>query len=118
MIKVYLKNYRGYKDLVRHINTKIAIATKLGAESDADKEARDHFARLVTDIDTALGRLPDPDEQRLLRLRYVEGWSWTKVCLAIHYSRSQAKRIHARALEHLEEITRRDGLLWEEEVAP
>jgi DNA-directed RNA polymerase specialized sigma24 family protein len=68
----------------------------------------------VAGIDCALGRLSDPDEQRLLRLRYVEGWSWTKVSLSIHYSRSQTKRIHARALEHLEEITKRDGLLWEE----
>lgn len=117
MIKVYLKNYRGYKDLVKHINSKIAIATKLGADPADDLRARDHFARLVADIDRAIASLSDPDEQHLLRLRYVEGWSWTKVSLAIHYSRSQTKRIHARALEHLEEITRREGLLWEEVVS-
>lgn len=117
MIKEYLKNYRGYRDLVKYLNAKIVIATKLGADPAADLEARDRFERLVTDIDIAIGRLSDPDEQRLLRLRYVEGWSWTKVNLSIHYSRSQTKRIHARALEHLEEIAKRDGLIWEE-VAP
>ena len=114
MIKTYLKNYRGYRDLVKHISTKIAIATKLGCDPDDDLQARDHFERLVTDIDRAIGMLSDPNEQRLLRLRYVEGWSWTKVSFAIHYSRSQTKRIHARALDHLEEITKREGLLWEE----
>ena len=114
MIKVYLKNYRGYRDLVKHINTKIALAAKLGVYPEEDLRARNHFEHLVASIDHAIGMLSDPDEQRLLRLRYVEGWSWTKVSLSIHYSRSQTKRIHARALEHLEEIARREGLLWEE----
>lgn len=114
MIKEYLKNYRGYKDLVKYLDSKIALQTRLGVDDEEDLEARDHFARLVADIDRALAGLSDPDEQRLLRLRYVEGWSWTKVSLAIHYSRTQTQRIHARALEHLEEITRQEGLLWEE----
>lgn len=114
MIKEYLKNYRGYRDLVKHLNCKLALQAKLGTESPDDLGARDHFNRLVTEIDRAIGMLSEPNEQRLLRMRYVEGWSWTKVCLSIHYSRSQTKRIHARALEHLEEITLREGLLWEE----
>jgi DNA-directed RNA polymerase specialized sigma24 family protein len=114
MIKEYLKNYRGYRDLVKHLDGRIALRVKLGEYPEEDLGARNHFEHLVAGIDCALGRLSDPDEQRLLRLRYVEGWSWTKVSLSIHYSRSQTKRIHARALEHLEEITKRDGLLWEE----
>ena len=117
MIKEYLKNYRGYKDLVKYLDSRIALQANIGDYPEEDLESRDHFKRLVTEIDCALGMLSDPDEQRLLRLRYVEGWSWTKVCLSIHYSRSQTKRIHARALEHLDEITMREGLLWEE-VAP
>lgn len=115
MIKIYLKNYRGYRDLVSHLNGRIALATKMGIDPANDLQARDHFKRLVEEIDIAIGRMSDPDEQRLLRLRYLEGWSWTKVSLTIHYSRSQTKRIHAKALAHLEEITTRDGLLWEEE---
>lgn len=114
MIKVYLKNYRGYKDLVKYLDSKIALQTRRGDYPEEDLEARNYHARLVADIDRALAGLSDPDEQRLLRLRYVEGWSWTKVSLAIHYSRSQTKRIHARALDHLDEITRQEGLLWEE----
>lgn len=114
MIKIYLKNYRGYRDLVKHLDSRIAPQVKLGAYPGEDMKARDHFSRLVADIDRAIGMLSDPNEQRLLRLRYVEGWSWTKVCLAIHYSRSQAKRIHARALDHLEAVALQEGLLWEE----
>lgn len=114
MIKEYLKNYRGYRDLVKYLNSKIALQAKLGDHPEEDLAASNHFEHLVATIDHAIGQLSDPDEQRLLRMRYVEGWSWTKVCLSIHYSRSQTKRIHARALEHLEEIAKREGLLWEE----
>lgn len=114
MIKEYLKNYRGYRDLVKYLNSKIALRTKLGDYPEEDLAARNHFEHLVTSIDHAIGMLSDPDEQRLLRLRYVDGWSWTKVGFALHYSKSQIKRIHVRALDHLEEITKRDGLLWEE----
>lgn len=114
MIKEYLKNYRGYRDLVKYLNSRIASQVKLGDYPEEDLAARNHFEHLVAGIDCAIGQLSDPDEQRLLRLRYVEGWSWTKICLTIHYSRSQTKRIHARALEHLEEITKQNGLLWEE----
>ncbi len=114
MIKVYLKNYRNYRDLVKYLNAKIAVQTRLGAVSPDDLQARDYHARLVADIDHAIAALVDPGEQHVLRLRYIEGWSWTKVSLTIHYSKSQTKRIHERALEHLEEIAREDGLLWEE----
>ena len=117
MIKEYLKNYRSYRDLVKYLDGKIVMQTRLGEYPEEDLHAREYHARLVTDIDRAIGMLSDPDEQRLLRLRYVEGWTWTKINFAIHYSRSQTKRIHARALEHLEEITKQEGLLWEE-VAP
>ena len=117
MIKEYLKNYRGYRDLVKYFNGKIALRAKLGEYPEEDLAARDHFKRLVADIDRAIGMLSDPDEQRLLRLRYVDGWSWTKVGFALHYSKSQIKRIHTRALDHLEEITKQEGLLWEEVVS-
>lgn len=114
MIKDYLKNYRGYRELVKDINCRIAAQRKLGIEPDEDLEARDYYTQLVADIDRAVGLLRDPGEQRLLRLRYIEGWSWTKVGFAIHYSRSQIKRIHAKALGHLEEVAEQEGLLWEE----
>lgn len=114
MIKEYLKNYRGNRDLVKYLDGKITAQARLGEYPEEDLQAREHFARLVAEIDQALSLLRDPNEQRLLRLRYIEGWSWTKIGFAIHYSRSQIKRIHARALSHLEEIAKREGLLWEE----
>lgn len=114
MIKDYLKNYRGYRDLVKYLDGKIAQQAKLGDYPEEDLQARNYHARLIAEIDQAISLLQDPAEQRLLRLRYIEGWSWTKVGFAIHYSRSQIKRIHARALSHMEEIAKREGLLWEE----
>ena len=116
-VKEYLKNYRNYRDLVKYLDRRIAEKRKTCLTHDEyqrELNDRKYFDSLVADIDRAIVLLRDPVEQHILRLRYVEGWSWTKVCLAIHYSRTQTNRIHVRALEHLEEITLREGLLWEE----
>ena len=43
----------------------------------------------------------DTTERQLLRLRYIDGYSWTKVSMTIHYSRSETHRIHVAALEKL-----------------
>ncbi len=57
----------------------------------------------LTAIESAVDGLDDPTERLLLRLRYIEGYSWTRVARAIHYSRAQTMRIHARALRRLGE---------------
>lgn len=101
--KDILKKYREYRDLVNYYDRKIALQERLGRPVSADDRAgRDRYAGMVSLIEGAINGVTDPTEQLLLRLRYLDGWSWTKVCFSIHYSRSQAKRIHAKALEHLE----------------
>lgn len=54
-------------------------------------------------IESAVDSLDHPTERLLLRLRYINGYSWTRVARAIHYSRAQTMRIHGRALRHLTE---------------
>ena len=63
------------------------------AELEGDRYA-------VVSTETALSTLK-PEERLILRLRYIEGMSWTQVCLRAHYSRTQVFRIHAAALKRI-----------------
>lgn len=96
--KEHLKNYREYKNMVKYCDRKLTE----GDTSDDLRMVRDRHARAVSGIERAVDSLADPTEQRLLRLRYFDGYSWTKVNFILHYSQSQTKRIHRRALRHLE----------------
>ena len=96
MTKNDLKNYRWYKELVRRYDRGVIEAP--------DTTARDKCARRVAAIEQAIASVPDPTAQLLLRLRYIEGRSWVQVRFALHYSESQTKRIHARALKMLEGV--------------
>lgn len=42
-----------------------------------------------------------PDERSLIRLRYIDGLKWERVCVEIGYERAQTHRIHAEALRKL-----------------
>ncbi len=96
MTKNDLKNYRWYKELVGRYDR--------GVTETPDTAARDKCARRVAAIEQAITSVPDPTAQLLLRLRYIEGRSWVQIRFALHYSESQTKRIHNRALKILEEV--------------
>jgi DNA-directed RNA polymerase specialized sigma24 family protein len=100
--KEHLKNYRKYKDLIKQYD--LELATGGLPEPEAVKALRDSYVCLVEAIEQAIAGLSDPTEQLLLRLRYVKGYSWTRVRFELHYSESQAKRYHRRALKRLEGV--------------
>ena len=97
--KDYLKKYRDIKRIVKYCDRKIAE----GNTSDDLMLAYECHSELVANIEHAVAQLTDPTEQILLRLRYFEGYSWTKVGFIMHYSKSSLQRIHAQALAHLEQ---------------
>lgn len=97
--KECLKNYTKYRDLAKYYKRKTEM---FGAAAPVDLAAYEHSLKMESDIRQAISRVIDPTEQLLLRLRYIDGYSWTQVCFVIHYSRSQTKRIHTSALESLE----------------
>lgn len=98
-----LKRYGSYKNLLKYYDRKLAEG--ITRESGVDlQESRALCAEKVVTIERAIESLPDPTERLLLRLRYIEGKSWTQVGFIIHYSPSSTKRIHRRALEHLREV--------------
>ena len=67
----------------------------------AEKEAQ-----LVV-VEQALETLKDPAERLVMRHRYIDGHSWTKVCALMRprgVSERQVYRLHGWALEKLKEV--------------
>lgn len=100
--KEHLKNYRKYKDLIKQYDRELATGGL--PEPEAVKALRDSYVCLVEAIDKAVKGVQDPTEQMILRLRYIKGYSWTRVRFEAHYSESQVKRIHRRAMKRLEGV--------------
>lgn len=87
-----------------------------GAHDEADRignvvAKRDRYQRLIDakldelidlrhEIEKAIADLPSED-RRLIRLRYIEGWSWGRVAEALHYSVRQVLRHHGRILQQM-----------------
>ena len=49
-------------------------------------------------------RIEDPDERRVLMLRYLDGKTWIAIAHAIPCSERAVYYLHGRALKHLDEI--------------
>lgn len=54
-------------------------------------------------IEAAIEALEDSRERTILRLYYLEGLTWERVCVRVGYSWQQTHRIHAKALRRLAE---------------
>lgn len=65
------------------------------------KRERLEKARTREQIDLAIRQMENPDEQRVLRLRYLWGLGWIAVGRRMGYSREGAIKIHGRALQNL-----------------
>ena len=56
------------------------------------------------DIVMMVDRIEDPDERRVLMLRYLDGKTWVAISHAIPCSERAVYYLHGRALKHLDEI--------------
>ena len=56
------------------------------------------------DIMMTVDRIADPDERRVLMLRYVDQKQWIEIARAIPCSERAVYYLHGRALRHLDEI--------------
>ena len=56
------------------------------------------------DIMLTVDRLEDPDERRVLMLRYIDRKTWLDISRAIPCSERAVYYLHGRALRHLDEI--------------
>lgn len=53
-----------------------------------------------TEIEIAIDTLPE-NEQRLMKLRYIEGLTWQQIADELHYSRRRVLQIHKRIINRL-----------------
>ena len=49
----------------------------------------------------AIEALEDDRERDVLRFRYLNGWSWQRIAMALHCDRSTVWRWHGDALQHI-----------------
>ena len=64
------------------------------------KRERLKKARTREQIDLAIRRMENPDEQRVLRLRYLWGLNWDDIGRKMGYDPRHARRIHGWALKN------------------
>ena len=55
----------------------------------------------LNDIYTIVLALEDPMHRTVMRLRYIDGLSWVKICSEINYEWAWTHRIHSSALQHI-----------------
>ena len=61
------------------------------------------------EIERAVRRVTDLEEQDILRLKHMKRYDWKRVAKEMGYSVRQAQRVHGRALEHFEIPGGKDG---------
>lgn len=72
----------------------------LDEQIDRLKQERLEKARTREQIDLAIRRMENPDEQRVLRLRYLWGLNWDDIGRKMGYDPRHARRIHGWALKN------------------
>lgn len=72
----------------------------LDEQIDRLKQERLKKARTREQIDLAIRRMENPDEQRVLRLRYLWGLNWKEIGEKMGYNERQPQRIHGSALNN------------------
>jgi DNA-directed RNA polymerase specialized sigma24 family protein len=125
-IKKQLNSYRDLRaehqellDELQQMDTLIAgpnldgMPRSPGVSNPTERAALNHMALVkkceakLEALTAALEKIEDmieglePVERRLVRLHYVEGRTWERVCEKINYSWRQTHRIHGRVLEKL-----------------
>jgi DNA-directed RNA polymerase specialized sigma subunit len=62
---------------------------------------QDKLINTQKDIQQAIQGLEDSLHRRLVRLYYIDGLTWEKVCVDINYSWRQTHRLHSEALKNI-----------------
>lgn len=65
------------------------------------EKARERALAICEDIEDRLDRLEDINSKRLIRLRYIYGFTWAEVAEEMGYSERSIHRLHSKALEEM-----------------
>jgi hypothetical protein len=61
-----------------------------------------NIQRRLATIEDCINMLDDSVQRTVLRLRYIDGLTWEKICVKISYEWAWTHRIHSSALEKLQ----------------
>lgn len=104
MTKEELQEYRPIKTELEALTVMLRKITPGTDEADSltkyytDKKKR--LTERLQRLEDALDSLT-PTERTIMRLRYIDGLSWLAVSRRVHYSKSQVRRHHVKALDKL-----------------
>lgn len=80
------------------------IATTVSAIDELERKMLlkiDAYTQHVRYVEEAIDEVPDADQRRMLRLRYVDGLTWEDVSERTHYSERWCKELRRRGLVFL-----------------
>lgn len=85
------------------------VSDPTGAQAVQHTQVLDLYQQKVAELNKALIEIEqaieclDPRERTLIRLYYIEGFTWEEVCVAMSYSWRQIHYIHKKTLEKLKD---------------
>lgn len=74
------------------------------------KEAIAHLVTVHEEINSVINLVPSADERLLLRLRYVNHYSWQDIAGKMRYCERHVKRLHDKALADIESRKNFEGI--------
>lgn len=86
------------------------VSDPTGNQAVEHTQVRDLYLQKVAELNKALIEVEqaieclDPRERTLIRLYYIEGFTWEEVCVAMSYSWRQIHYIHKKTLEKLKDV--------------
>lgn len=66
---------------------------------DSYNEKQDKLLKQQLEIEKCIDKLEDSIDRNIMRLRYLEGYTWEKICVEVSYKWAQVHRHHKRILE-------------------
>lgn len=66
------------------------------------KKQRAEAERVKTIIERSIGAMSDPKDRTILKMKYLQDYTFEEIAEAIHYSVSQTKRYHETAIDNFE----------------
>lgn len=97
----------GVKVQVSNMDDRTArlIANLVDAQQELE-DVRMEAIRVMREINTVISRVSDPQQKRLLELRYLDGKTWEEISNTIHVTYRHVFNIHRKAKESVEDLIR------------
>ncbi len=93
-----------YSDVPKGHNGADRMADAVARIVELEDEITERIDALVNmrrQIEADIATVPDGRLQQLLRYRYIDGMTWERIAVEMHYSYMQVCRLHGRALDEM-----------------